>query len=92
LTAAATIQFSDYYMTVQSIKIRGQQFVLLRKRDFEKLTERLEDEYWTKVALDAEAESRARGEKPIPLEEVERELQAQWRTRSRGRRSGGRRP
>ena len=77
-------------MTVQTIKIGRQQFVLLRKRDFEKLMERLEDEYWTKAALQVEAESRARGEKWIPLEEVERELHALWRAKSRTRRSRAR--
>jgi len=65
-------------MEVQTLKIAGRQFVLLAKRDFdrmaEQLRERREDEYWTRSALKAEAESRARGEKPVPFAQVEREL------------------
>jgi hypothetical protein len=66
-------------MTLQTLKIRGREFVLLAKRDFKKLTaqatERAEEEYWTKLALETEAKSRAKGEKPIPFEEVDKEIQ-----------------
>jgi hypothetical protein len=65
-------------MTLQTLKIGKQEYVLLAKRDFEKLAaqarRQAEDEYWTEVALKAEADARARGEKPIPFEEIEREL------------------
>jgi hypothetical protein len=33
-----------------------------------------EDDYWTESALKAEAQARAKGEKPIPFAQVEREL------------------
>ena len=65
-------------MEVQTLKIAGRQFVLLAKRDFDRMAEQLrerhEDEYWTQAALEAEAKSRARAEKPIPFTQVEREL------------------
>jgi hypothetical protein len=65
-------------MTLQTLKIRGREFVLVARRDFEKLAAQArrseEDEYWTKLALETEAKSRARKEKPIPFEEVEKEL------------------
>ena len=44
-----------------------------------------EDMYWTEAALKAEADARVKGEKPVPLEAVERELEA------RGGRKAGRR-
>lgn len=77
-------------MTLQTLKIRGQEFVLIAKRDFEKLAARAqgsaEEEYWTRTALDAEAEARAKGEKPIPFADVERELDAKKRASTRRRR------
>ena len=74
-------------MTVQTLKIGGREFVLVPKRDFQKLavrarSEEIEDAYWTRAALEAESKSRAKGEKPIPFEDVERELRSQTRRRS----------
>ena len=73
-------------MTVQTLKIGRREFILLAKRDFEKLASQAqrqtEDDYWTRSALDAEARSRSRGENPIPFEAVERELDARRRGRS----------
>ena len=78
-------------MTVQTLKIGKREFILVPKRDFEKLAaqarRQMEDDYWTTSALEAEAKSRSRGEKPMPFEEVERELGARKRRRAgRGRR------
>jgi hypothetical protein len=71
---------------VQSLTIGKLEFVLLSKRDFEKLAEQaqrqMEDDYRTKAALSAEAESNARKEKTIPFEEIERELDQQKRIKS----------
>jgi hypothetical protein len=83
-------------MTIQSLKIGGKNFVLLARRDFEKLAaqaqRQTEDDYWTQAALDAEARARALNEKPIPLEQVERELDARKRARTARRTTrGGRR-
>ena len=80
-------------MTVQTLKIGGREFVLLPKRDFQKLAaqareEAVEDAYWTRAALEAEAKSRTMAEKPIPFEEIERDLEA---TRSRRTRRGSNR-
>lgn len=79
-------------MTVQTLKIGKREFVLLPKRDFEKLAEQarrqIEDEYWTDSALRTEARARARREKPVPLEQVEREIDERRLSGSkRGRRS-----
>lgn len=67
-------------MTLQTLKIGKQEFVLVAKRDFDKLTaqarRQTEDEYWTETALRAEAKARSKGEKPIAFEQVERELDA----------------
>ena len=89
----------NYYyvhtMTIQSLKIGRQEFILLAKRDFQKLAaqadRQLEDDYWTQAALTAEAEARAKGEKPIPFEQVEQELDARKQRISGQRRSRGRR-
>jgi hypothetical protein len=75
-------------LSLQTFKFGKREFVVLPKRDFERLAaqarwEQAEDEYWTNAALKAEAYARAKGEKPIPLEEIERELNA------RKRRKGG---
>lgn len=43
----------------------------------------IEDTYWTQAVLQAEAEARANGEKPIPFERIERELDAKRRARPR---------
>ena len=76
-------------MTLQTLKIGRQEYVLLAKRDFQKLAaqaqRQTEDDYWTESALKAEAEARAKGEKPIPFEQIERELDAR-KLRSRKRR------
>ena len=65
-------------MTLQKLKIGKQEYVLLAKRDFEKLAAKarrqIEDDYWTETALKTEAEMRAKGQKPIPFAQVEREL------------------
>lgn len=70
-------------MALQTLKIGKREFVLLSKRDFQKLARQAqrqtEDEYWTRTALEAEAKARSKGEKPIPFEEVQRELDAQKR-------------
>jgi hypothetical protein len=67
-------------MTLQTLTIGKQEFVLLAKRDFEKLAaqaqRQTEDDYWTQSALHAEAKARSRKEKPIAFEQVERELDA----------------
>jgi hypothetical protein len=78
-------------MTLQKLKIGRREYVLVAKRDFQKLTSQannyLEDDYWTKAALGAEAEANRRNEKPIPLEVVERELDAIKKSRISGKRS-----
>jgi hypothetical protein len=77
-------------MTLQTLKIGNREYVLLAKRDFEKLAaqarRQTEDDYWTESALQAEAKSRAKREKPIPFEVIERELDAQKAKSRRGRR------
>ena len=81
-------------MTLQTLNIGGRQFVLVAKRDFDKLAaqarRQTEDDYWTESALQAEAKARAKGGKPIPFEQVERELEARHR-RTTTRRRGSRR-
>lgn len=80
-------------MTIQTLKIGRQEFVLLAKRDFRKLAaqaqRQTEDDYWTEAALAAEAEARAKNEKPIPFEEVERELDARKGRAAASRQRGG---
>jgi hypothetical protein len=77
-------------MTLQTLKIGKREFVLLGKRDFEKLAaqaqKQTEDDYWTLAALQAEAKARSRGEKPIPFDQVERELDEQRHTSAAGQR------
>ena len=78
-------------MTLQTLKIGNREYVLLAKRDFEKLAaqarRQAEDDYWTESALRAEAKARAKREKPIPFEVIERELDAPQKGKSRrGRR------
>lgn len=85
-------------MTLQTLKIGGREFILLPKRDFQKLAaqaeRQMEDDYWTEAALAAEGSAKSKKEKPIPFDEVERELIAhssseQSRERSaRSRREG----
>ncbi len=78
-------------MTLQTLKISGREFVLLPKRDFQRLAaqaeKQSEDDYWTQAALATEAEARFKREKPIPFEQVERELDA-LRKRTPRKRSG----
>jgi hypothetical protein len=81
-------------VTVQTLKIGRREFVVLAKRDFQKLAaqaqQQTEDEYWTRAALEAEERAKKNGERPIPLEQVERELAARKRGKSsktRGKRS-----
>lgn len=72
-------------MTLQTLKIGKQEFVLLARRDFERLAaqaqRQTEDEYWTDAALQAEANAKARHEKPIAFSEIERELNARHKSR-----------
>lgn len=81
-------------MPAQTVKLAGKEYVLLPAREYRELQRRArpvgrrarsEDEYWTRAALEAEADARAKGDKPIPLETVERELDAR-RAARRGRR------
>jgi hypothetical protein len=73
-------------MTVQTIKIGRREFILLDRRDFDRLAAQAqrqsEDDYWTRAALRAESRARARNEKPVPFEAVERELDARGRGRN----------
>jgi hypothetical protein len=78
-------------MTVQTLKIGAREFVVVAKRDFDKLAaqarrQEAEDRCWTKTALEAEAKSRAKGERPIAFEDVERELEARKRQSASKRR------
>jgi hypothetical protein len=70
-------------MTLQTLKIGGREFILLPKRDFQKLAaqaeRQTEDDYWTQAALAAEASAKSKKEKPIPFDEVEREMVARNR-------------
>lgn len=70
-------------MKVQTLKIGREGYVLLHKPDFKKMARQadggLEDDYWTNAALAAEAKARAKCERPIPFEQVERELDARKR-------------
>lgn len=79
---------------MQTLKIGKREFVLLGRQDFEKLAAQAdrqrEDDYWTKAALAAEAQSRANGDQPIPFEQVEREIDA--RKRNSGARRHRRKP
>ena len=65
-------------MTLQTLTIGKQEFVLIAKREFKRLAEQAqrqtEDDYWTQAALRAEANAKSKKEKPIPFDEVEREL------------------
>jgi hypothetical protein len=76
-------------MTLQSVRIGRREFILLAKSDFVKLAaqaqRQTEDDYWIQAALDAEAKARAKGEKPVPFELVERELDARKSLGSIGR-------
>ncbi len=77
-------------MTVQMLKIGKREFVLISRRDYEKLAAQArrqsEDDYWTESALKAEAKARSRKERPIPFAAVERELDARRQSGSRARR------
>lgn len=67
-------------MTLQTLTIGKREFVLIGKRDFQKLAaqaqRQTEDDYWTQAALHAEAKARSKKERPIAFEQVERELEA----------------
>ncbi|HWE01158.1 MAG TPA: hypothetical protein VG326_02020 [Tepidisphaeraceae bacterium] len=67
-------------MTLQLLKIGNREFVVIAKRDFEKLAaqaqQQTEDDYWTQAALQAEAQARSKREKPIAFEQVEAEMDA----------------
>jgi hypothetical protein len=88
--AGITIPATIFSHDLQTLKIGKREFVLLSKRDFEKLAaqarRQTEDDYWTEAALKAEADAQAKGQKPIPLEDIERELDAAKRSRRRRRR------
>jgi hypothetical protein len=72
-------------MTLQTLTIGRQEFVLIAKREFMRLAQQAqkqtEDDYWMRSALDAEGKAKAKKEKPIPFEEVEREIDARKRPR-----------
>ncbi len=79
-------------MAAQTLKLAGKQYVLLPAKEYRQLkgrarpavkVARSEDDYWTDAALKAEADARAKGDKPIPLEAVEAELDAQRPRRTR---------
>ena len=82
-------------LQTQMLKLAGREFVILPKRDFQKLAaqaqRQTEDDYWTEAALKAEAQFAASGEKPIPFEQFERELDAK-KPRGTPRRREVRRP
>jgi siroheme synthase len=77
-------------VTLQTLKIGKREFILVAKRDFQKLAaqaqRQTQDDYWTQAALRAQANARAKNEKPIPFERVERELNARHRASLRKRR------
>ena len=77
-------------MTLQTLKIGKREFVLLAKREFDKLAaqaqRQTEDDYWTETALRAEAKARSKKEKPIAFQDIERELDARQGARGRPRR------
>lgn len=70
-------------MTLRTLKIGGREFILLPKRDFQKLAaqadRQMEDDYWTQAALAAEASAKSNKERPIPFHDVEREFDARGR-------------
>ena len=74
-------------MTLQTLKLGNQEFVVLARRDFDRLaaeaSKQRADDYWTTVALAAEADAKAKKENPIPFDEVERELNGYKRTRAK---------
>ena len=51
----------------------GVTIYIVSKEDMEDL-ENLEDRYWSEAALEALAEAKAKGEKPVPWEQVKKEL------------------
>ena len=57
-------------MTLQTLKIGKREFVLLAKRDFDKLAaqaqRQTEDDHWTEAALQAEAKARRKRRSPSP--------------------------
>jgi hypothetical protein len=75
---------------MQTLKIGNREFILLAKRDFEKLAaqaqRQTEDEYWIRAAQLAEARAKAKREKPIPFAQVEGELDARKRASRKRRR------
>ena len=78
-------------MTLQTLKLGKEEFVVIARRDFDRLSaeasRQREDDYWTEVALAAEARAKARKQTPVPFDQVERELDAR-----RSGRAGSRRP
>ncbi len=81
---------------INRVAYRGDRIVLERRgkgvaaivsMDDLDLLGRLEEEHWTREGLKAEAEIKARGERPIPFERAERELDA---ARKAKRKSGSR--
>jgi hypothetical protein len=61
-------------MTMQTLTIGGQEFVLLAKHDFQRLAaqarRQTEDDYWTQADLKAEADARSKKQRPIAFEQV----------------------
>jgi hypothetical protein len=64
-------------VTLQTLTIGKKEFVLIVKRDFQRLAEQAErqaeDDYWIRSALDVEAKAKAKKQKPIPFQEIEAE-------------------
>jgi hypothetical protein len=79
-------------MTLQTLRIGGREFILLPKREFQKLASQAqrqtEDDYWTRSALAAEASAKSKGQKPILFEDVEREIDARNRKDHPRKRAG----
>ena len=78
-------------MTLQTIKLGKKEFVVIARRDFDRLaadaSRQREDEYWTEAALAAEARAKAKRQTTIPFDRIERQLDA----RRGGRRASARR-
>jgi len=65
---------------------RGKEVAAIVSMEDLELLRKLEEEYWAREAIEAEAAMKARGEKPIPFERVERALDAAKSRRAVGSR------
>lgn len=72
-------------MTLQTLKLGREEFVVIARRDFDRLAAEAslqrEDDYWAEAALAAEAKAKSRKETPIPFEQIEREIDARRKSR-----------